>query len=83
MRQHPNEGAVLKYPVMHERCAGVDRREDHQCMGQNFVHLFHIVGKGRILQPRRWDDGKAEQLQRIATRKLSTIPATSTATSSA
>jgi hypothetical protein len=41
MRQHPNESAVLKYPVMHERCAGVDGRENHRCMGQDFVHLFH------------------------------------------
>ena len=70
MRQHTNERAISKYPVMDQRSGRVESREDHQCMGQNFMHLLHIMGEGTILEPWRRNFGQTKQWQGIATRKL-------------
>ena len=49
VRQHSNERAISKYPVMDKRGGSVESRESHQCMGENFMNLIHIMGKGTVL----------------------------------
>jgi hypothetical protein len=53
MRQHTNERAVSKYPVMDQRSDRMHGSEDHERMGQNFMHLLYATGEGTILEPWR------------------------------
>ena len=53
MRQHTNERAISKYPVMDQRSDRMHGSEDYERMGQNFMHLLYAMGEGTILEPWR------------------------------
>ena len=60
VRQHSNERAISKYPVMDKRGGSVESRENHQCMGENFIHLLYAMGQGTVLEPWRWNLGQTK-----------------------
>ena len=60
VRQHSNERAISKYPVMDKRGGSMESRENHQRMGQNFMHLFYVMGEGTVLEPWRWNLGQTK-----------------------
>ena len=60
VRQHSNERAISKYPVLDKRGGRMHDGKDYERMGQNFMHLLYAMGEGTILEPRRWNLGQTK-----------------------
>jgi hypothetical protein len=52
VRQHPFQSVVTKNDVMHECSGHVERSQDHEKVGQNFVHFLEAVRERFVGAPR-------------------------------
>lgn len=70
VRKHTHERSVLQHPMVNQRSEGVKRGQYNQRVRDQFMSLFHIVGKRTVCGPRRSYLCQTKNRQGIAAREL-------------